>query len=635
MRFVLALLAIVASPAMAQDEIAVRSGEHGTFTRLVIDTIPPEGWSAAQNQREVTLTLPNLNPLATSGIFARIPRTRLLSTQTNGSEFNLRLGCDCPVQVFALEDRVLVIDIRDPNSAPVTQATDLAATLVEQPVQDENTTPAPVPTEIAAPTVPNLDAIRERLVEQLTRAADQGLLSLSDTAPEPQNIEPLPMEIATVSEPAPEVIPIDDVPEVEPRIDIRTAFERPLDYVPPSRSECTIPMPVTEGTSMDRYSEYVEVRGALYGEFDTIDRVQLRRLVLLAVGLGLGTEAQSHLEIHGELLPNRDVLWDMAAIVEGQNSGSSLSHLSNCNGASGFWSRLMDDQAHIAARYAAQDLETLAAMPPEFRVLMAEHAAKHWLELSMPATAQRALDLAQRTGIPLSAQMQLISAQINQMDGDYDRAKNQFSQLAGNSGIAGLRARIGLVEIGLAKNEPILQAAELDLAATAFQMRGSELGRTAIRLLASIHARSGNLSSSLQLLTASAQREPEMAEIWQHVAADLIVETAADSPDYARAVLNYAEFLPSGAAGDSARIAAARGLDQLGLPTDADWIAPTTTSPTAVSAEEPLETTQPVAPPAIETADTPTSLASAQQLIEAGRALRLSTVDLISAVGEQ
>ncbi|SOH94386.1 hypothetical protein SAMN06273572_10484 [Monaibacterium marinum] len=632
MRFVIALLAIIASPAMAQNKIAVRSGEHGTFTRLVIDAIPPEGWSAAQNERTVTLNLPNFNTLATSGIFARIPRTRLLSTQTSGSQFTLRLGCDCPVQVFSLENRVLVIDIRDPNSAPVTQAIDLAAPPAEQVAQDESTEPAP--TEMAAPPVPNLDTIRDRLVEQLTRAADQGLLSLSDTPPEPEDIESMLPEALEISEPAPEIIPTGDTPEVEPRIDIRTAFERPQNYTPPSRSECTLPTPITEGTAVDRYNEYIKVRGGLYREFDTIDRVQLRRTVLLAIGLGLGTEAQLHLEMHGELLPNRDVLWYMAGIVDGRRSGASLPRLSSCDGASGFWSRLTDDRAHIAALYAAEDLETLAEIPPEFRVLMAEHAAEHWLELSMPATAQRAFELAQRTGIPLSAQMQLISAKISQMDGNYDRAERQFNHLAGNSGIAGLQARIGLVEIGLTKNEPIARAAELDLAATAFQMRGTELGRTAIRLLASIRARSGNLSSSLHLLTTSAQREPEMAEIWQHVAAELIIETTVDSPDYARAVLNYADFLPAGSAGDSARIAAAQGLDQLGLPTDADWIAPPTANRAPVPAEESLETTLPQAPAATDSADTPTSLASAQQLIEAGRALRLSTVELISAVGE-
>ena len=117
-RWALALLAL-ALPAAAQDQVRVRSGDHASFSRFVLE-VP---WSASQTVlregRRVRLKLPDVaGNVPTDTVFRRIPRRRIADVDfdANGRVLRLRLACGCEVDVFGLDDRLLVIDVRDPGS---------------------------------------------------------------------------------------------------------------------------------------------------------------------------------------------------------------------------------------------------------------------------------------------------------------------------------------------------------------------------------------------------------------------------------------------------------------------------------------------------------------------------------------
>ncbi|WP_185802809.1 hypothetical protein [Pontivivens nitratireducens] len=644
MRWLAIAVFLIANQAYAQDLTTVRSGEHATFTRLVIDTPPPDEWSAIQEDRTVTINLPDIGNLSLDTIFDRIPRTRLLNISVAGDDLILRLGCNCPVQVFPQVDRNLVIDIRDTGSEPAVEASDLSQAVT---VTDDSASRMFPPEPPATPEIfsqPDLNDVRERLVEQLTRAADQGLLKLSEDAPNTQDV---------VEEPAPEPerepeAPLEDVgvPELAstPNVDIRTAFDTPTRDYPADDPGCNAPVPQTFATLQEQYSTYVSNRTTLYGEFDALNERALRDTIEQAIGLGLGAESLAILVHHKGILRAEATYTDMARIVDGMEPGIALLTHVECPGALGLWARLANDEAFLARRHVDGDLATLGTFPPEHRILIAQRVAEKWLELSLLASAQRALDFANRSGIPASREMQLTASRIAQRRRDVQTARTGFEALAAGTDLVGHHARAHLIEIELNDDITVDRGAELDLAATAFQMRGTPLGRKAIRLLASIRARDGALSQSLQLLTASADREPEMAEIWRRVAADLIESTAPGNPDYARAVLHHANFLPEGVAGDAARISAARGLLTLGLPSDAiEMASPAhlrgndSASEIIASANRVTPRPEPTRPNATELAprvEDPVTLAAARDLLESGGSLRSATLELLRPSAE-
>ena len=643
MRWIAIAFFLITSQACAQDLTTVRSGEHATFTRLVIDTPPPDEWSAIQEDRTVTINLPDIGNLSLDTIFDRIPRTRLLNISVAGDDLILRLGCNCPVQVFPQVDRNLVIDIRDTGSEPAVEASDLSQA---ETVTDDSASRMFPPEPPATPEIfsqPDLNDVRDRLVEQLTRAADQGLLKLSEDAPNTQDVveEPVP-------EPEPEREPeeaIEDVvvPELAstPNVDIRTAFDTPTRDYPANDPGCNAPVPQTFATLQEQYSSYVSNRTALYGEFDALNERILSDTIEQAIGLGLGAESLAILGRHKGILGAEATYTDLARIIDGMEPGIALLTHVECPGPLGLWARLANDEAFLARRHVDGDLATLGTFPPEHRILIAQRLAEKWLELSLLASAQRALDFANRSGIPASREMQLAASRIALRRRDVQTARTGFEALAAGTDLVGHHARAHLIEIELNDDISVDREAELDLAATAFQMRGTTLGRKAIRLLASIRARDGALSQSLQLLTASADREPEMAEIWRRVAADLIESTAPGNPDYARAVLHHANFLPEGVAGDAARISAARGLLTLGLPSDAIEMASPAhlrgndaASEIIASANRVTPRPEPARPNATELAprvEEPVTLAAARDLLESGGSLRSATLELLQS----
>lgn len=648
-----ALLCLIAltAQAQAQDAIPLRSGEHPTFTRLVLDTLPQQGWQARQTGRDVSVSLPATGPVSTRNVFDRIPRTRLLSVEAFDGEIMLRLGCACPVQVFELEGRALVIDIRDPGSDGATDTADLAPIRATPPMAEPDppardvvvegvespARPAP-PAGRDLPADPDLSDVRNRLIEQLTRAADQGLLQLADTAPAPVDAPAEEPQEETISEPA-TVDPARDAvePPVTPiaQVSIRTAFEAPQEPIRSTDRACAFPVPVSAGPERERFLRYTALQSDIYGEFDTVSEGHLRELVLTAIGLGFGQEAQAILRQNRDVLQEHAILLDLARIVDGAQPGTALQDLVECDGIAGLWARLTTQDRDIASRFADADLETLSDLDPDHRLLLVERAADHWLDLSMHATAQRAVELGIRTGIAPPAPLRLIAARIAIRRGDVDAALSELAELAESSSLTGLRAGITLAEVTLARDMPLDPGLELDLAATAFQLRGTQTGRAAIGLLAAVRARDGNLSRSLQMLEESARREPDMAPIWRRVAADLIETTPADRPDYARAVLRYQAFLPDGTAGDMARVAAARGLRDLGLPTEAKIYAASAAdrgNPVATELIRSLEVPDSFPPAPQLAAPSPrpqAGLAGASELIATGEVLRISASQLL------
>lgn len=101
-------------PAFSQG-IAVQSGEHSTFSRLVFLDRPNQEWEVRQRENSVDVIFSNDVPkLDFTRTFDLIPRDRLEDISVQNRTLRLGLRCDCPVEVIQIPTGHIVIDIADP-----------------------------------------------------------------------------------------------------------------------------------------------------------------------------------------------------------------------------------------------------------------------------------------------------------------------------------------------------------------------------------------------------------------------------------------------------------------------------------------------------------------------------------------
>ena len=186
-----AVALLAAAPALGAEGGRILSGEHGDFSRLVLRIDPGTQWSLETVDGRATLRIPGKAlDFGTGGIFDLIPRSRIADVTTrvdgSGTTVELALACDCRVSTLFVDGRYLAVDV-GARTAPDPAAT--AAESTEERAERESK------------AVASAEAI---LLQQIERAADQGIVDFSDTAqalaaapaslprPEGEDAEPAP-----------------------------------------------------------------------------------------------------------------------------------------------------------------------------------------------------------------------------------------------------------------------------------------------------------------------------------------------------------------------------------------------------------------------------------------------------------
>ncbi|QFU10278.1 hypothetical protein PARPLA_00157 [Rhodobacteraceae bacterium THAF1] len=113
MRWLPLLLAII--PAIASAETRVRTAEHETFTRVVIDYAVRPDYNLEINERQVQVQTDKVVHYDLSDVYRRIDRTRVTQLSKSEAALLIDLGCDCTVTQTELPSGGLVIDIGDPD----------------------------------------------------------------------------------------------------------------------------------------------------------------------------------------------------------------------------------------------------------------------------------------------------------------------------------------------------------------------------------------------------------------------------------------------------------------------------------------------------------------------------------------
>ena len=364
----------------AAEVVAVASGEHEGYTRLVFKISPDREWKLETGESSARLLFPMQNLVFDDDrVFSRIPKTRLVSVGTeqrdNFAEYHMTLGCYCEVKAFPYLNTYIVLDISDrSNSSIMTTLTRHSApALLSSTLLDANDLP-PVFVSWASPLAPfykesphevnfpqqggdiesfglssaqapdappsamlnnnsvadleekvqesevslqdAVDTARASLLHQLTLAADQGLLDLNEPVPEPHQVAKVEYEVVPEKD---HEKPIEN----ENQVVIQTVYSR--DAKPTAHSEESQNRKCPSYGSLDiaswgggaNFSEEISIaRKRLIGEFDEPDIAELERLIHTYIRYGFGAEAISYLSDSNLEIKNRRLLLDLAAIVD-------------------------------------------------------------------------------------------------------------------------------------------------------------------------------------------------------------------------------------------------------------------------------------------------------------------------------
>lgn len=430
---------LLTAPLHAQT-LAVQSGEHAEFTRLVLPIGADRDWGIVQQpdgQWELILT-PAVDGFDTSTTFDVIPRTRLsglIATQT----LILDLACNCGVSSFRHASEYLVIDVTDPDpdappppvadAAPDTAPSEAAealpdlAGLLRSPAALPQVTPTTPPSVEAAPEDvevevdepnPRLAEAAQIMAEQLARAAASGLLDVA--LDEPMNVgdptesgpsapnHSTPDDHVAMEEPEQEAdtsLPI----RAETAFDTAIQLDRPIG--PPREAmSCTgDPFNVAEWTDGFGFDQGLgSLRLDLYDERDVLRPAGAIALAQHYLFYGFGAEATYWLT---HLSSPPEPLLHLAALVDGAETADFIPVQSteNCSQGELLWRFLSGAVANpLSGDDTAAIQRAFGELPTQLRDHMGPRLAAQLVDAGYGGTARNIRDILHRGGrIPMAA----------------------------------------------------------------------------------------------------------------------------------------------------------------------------------------------------------------------------------------
>jgi hypothetical protein len=464
-----------------------------------------------------------------------------------------------------------VADTADADAAHTDPAADDAA---EAETETEDAETAEVAPEAdaeaeaqAARKQEMIDNARRRLLEQLTRAAEEGFLTFAPDA-EPPAADP-------DAEPTPE--------DPDAQVTAKTALEMTdtrenARKAPPEPNNC-LPDCTVDAANWSRDAatdlQLGKSRRALVREFDSPDPRAVIAYAQMLISFGFGYEATAALDAFADAVAPPAYLLDMAAVVDGETPAADgpLRTGVGCPGLHGAWAlagAALAGDLDAAAIDAAALNDPLTRLPPRMRSVIAVPVAEAAVEAGRIETAEHVIKLAARSEPPPpdgDARLVLLAARVDAARGDWRRAEAAIDPLIDDASETGAEAMIRMVEFRLARRAAPPPGMAENMEAMAFGLGSSPLGRRLLAAAAQARARGEGLAMALSALRDLSERgaAPGAATA---AARDMVVDyqpTAEESVAYAEAILDNLDMIGDGPESDRARIAAARRFTMLGV----------------------------------------------------------------------
>lgn len=490
----LAILILLAPAPTGAAPLPVRSGEHDTFSRLVVPIPAGTTWRLSRQDRTARLTMPGAE-FDTRGVFDLIPRTRLTGIRQSkpGKPLILYLNCDCPVRAYVESGNHLVMDIADP--APLARAamagdtersyrfsTAAPATPMPLPVaigQLADTEPTrPTPPQSRQPdgppdsrarllgdlshpdTAETLNLSELRLLDQIGRAARQGLLVPRPVAQQiadaPDTAHPAPDRHPSTAPPEPpEHVPY----PLQPNLHAVTSADRDNAHIKLHQSDSAdssscIPSDAVAVADWANGQDFATGLGALRGAlYSDIGEIQNRAAIALAefyIHFGFGQEALGVLSLAHSAGKRGPLIASIARLMDADHTGGLpvFRDQAGCTTDIALWAFLArpvpgprPEQAETQAIRQA-----FAKLPLHLRVHLGPRLSRRFLQLGdsdSAANILRSIELAASEHVEGA---QLAKAEIDLHRGASETAKTALNDVIGRNSEYSPEALIALIE---------------------------------------------------------------------------------------------------------------------------------------------------------------------------------------------
>ena len=624
LRALLAVWLCLASVTGARAErVAVQSGEHDGFTRLVLDFAAPVGWQMTRTESgyRLALTRPDLR-FDLSDVFRRVPRDRLASVWADPDTGALMLGIGCACHAFPFELRpdVLVIDLRDGPAPPGSSFERGVDGQVMPPVAARSATrprlrPPTITGAVAqGPALPGYDWLK--LLDPETEPVAAMPMGPPQSAAAAEADQPIPDPHggetpgnapndphATLAPQADDALrdallrqisngaargavdlaadmpgqnapngPPDDNPLPQIRIGgdagvDPAAGDRPAHALTAEGNRCLPDAAVDVGSwgPGAPVAETIAARtAALYGEFDRVDPVAAETAVKYLLHLGFGAEARVLIET----LPLEAAdapLWSaLATVVDGDLArGSPLAGMEVCDAPVALWAVLARPDLTAGDRVQTDAiLRAFSALPPHLRRHLGPILAGRFLARGDADTVRAIRDAILRPGGDPGPAVRLLEAELHAAEGHGPDTKALIALQSApgpTAADATVAAVLAIVAEGGTVDIGMLTATEALLR----EYRGAA-GEAALRhAVALAQATQGDFDAGFALLP---EGDAGRTDLWT-----LLAERGTEAAVLAHALRGGVAQVPMVPRGTAHRMA--RRLIDLGFPDAAlDWL---------------------------------------------------------------
>ncbi|WP_050527788.1 tetratricopeptide repeat protein [Pseudorhodobacter aquimaris] len=583
--------------------IAVTSGEHSGFSRLVFSYSGSAEWSLNRTDDGYILDMKGQKPrFDLSDVYRRLTTKRLskITAVPNSSSVRLTLDCDCYAMPFELEPGILVVDIKD-GSAPegssfelkvdgtklqsLTSAAGATPAVVAPEPEDKMTTleakafANAIGTAARSPqpehSIPlenpplQLNKARDELLWQLSKAVAAGMVEATgklDIGDAPAATAGAKNNISTGNH-----IGIDP-----------TASERQLDSMTGNGTPCFADARLditTWAGSGNPALDFATNTTSLVGEFDRPSQDAITRRVQYLLALGFGAEARQTLSALNVDMPDRRIWETMSYIVDMEvPPGTVFDGMEICDSLASFWAVLSKAELPSPNQVAIPAvLRSFSGLPLHLRRQLGPGLANRFLAQGDTATARAIRDAILRAPGDDTAAVQLMKARIDLAKGDTVNAEAILSPLSGSSGPAGVESTIALIQM-LANDG---QEVSLDLTTSAEALlkeaRGG-VGESDLRnAIALAYASQDRYTLAFETSAIPIQ---EATPIWR-----ILAERGTDRAILNHAILQKSARIPNTSIATRQKLA--RRLLDLNFPDQAiKWVSPNAANPNEMAASD-------------------------------------------------
>ncbi|WP_296418237.1 tetratricopeptide repeat protein [Pseudooctadecabacter sp.] len=478
------------------DPVFIRSGEHETFSRLVLSIETGTDWQLTPSTTGFLLTLPGESDgYDTIEVFDRIPRDRLIDIRQQSDEtLALIVDCTCHADAFLWRPDRLVIDIVDGAGTrdalrPITEQTAVVAPSAPSPrpasppIRPVSSlpdllalpngltltgamprragpwgVPMPRPEPVPPPAPANLASTQATIVEGLARAASQGYLDpvvATARPPVPTLQQDIPVE-EEVS------LSVTDPALAQLGIGVSTALDGTLSEINERLETLNVSHCLDAATfdvdawatDQSLHHQIAAMAEDLSGSFGSEPRNALADLARLYIHFGFGAEALSVLRSDATSSQEWGVLMELAALIDDYDGPfPQISTQSGCNTAGAFWAFLAGSDAPDTQEDRSTILRAFFAVPQPLRGHLAPRVSAAFLNAGLPDEAERTLQSSDIPDVANLPDVQTSRADLAQAQNQPEEALQLLRQEVSQNPHVSPQAVVDLIDLTIAQGQ--------------------------------------------------------------------------------------------------------------------------------------------------------------------------------------